>query len=464
MPAPNRSKTVLCNNDNCKYGLNCNFAHGINQQSYINPLIGQLDNKINTINYKKIYDALEKLYLSDDINKKVIQEICENLKYNPKIPNIAPENFIELYKIWHTLATFARNPKNNYSNKFKLYETEDDTEALMALRYVSPCKIDENKINFPTAKICIYGKNCNFGHRSNSKQVCIKDLTFGHCDCNETLSNTQYPYIHLVRDFGHEPLQVPVKNTTETINTTYETEFPLLSTNTIKTIVSINKKSYTDICSQNIKFKLHVYESNKNKIVEETPVSISNEINPNIVGNDCQIALNNPELFKQYEQTHPTYNITFTSWLIKDPLKSQAYNLVLFHNISFNNALYYVKNKLKEMKITVNEFIAYVNKYKIKSVNRWIEVNKKLNSLDNPQLPFDTFRSNENNYYDYYITTEYYKHNTFDVYCQEKNDSWNIATKQGVKYVTKNKINVLKNKKDRILTRATGMVITKCFE
>jgi hypothetical protein len=446
----------------CKFGSKCNFAHGINEQSYINPLIGKLDNEINIIDYKKIYDALEKLYLSNVINKKVIQEICENLKYNPTIPKVIPENFIELYKIWHTLATFARNPKNNYSNKFKLYETEDDTKALMALRYVTPCKIDENKINCATAKICIYGKNCNFGHRSNGKQVCIKDLLYGKCDCNET-THTQYPFIHLTRDFGHECL-IPLKIVKTISVPTYEIEYPSLSANSIKTIVSTNKTSYTDICRNNSMQKRYHPIITNHILILDTPVYESNDLNPDIVGNDCQIAKNNPELFEQYEQMHPTYNITFTSWLTKDPLKSQAYNLVLFHNISFNNALYYVKNKLKEMNITVNDFIAYVNKYKIQSVHKWIEVNKKLNSLDNQQLPFDTFKLNENNYYDYYITTEYYKHNTFDVYCQEKNDSWNIATKQGVKYDTKNKINVLKHKKDRILTRATGMVITKCFE
>lgn len=474
MQANNRHKTILCDKESaCKFGFKCKFAHGINEQSYINPLIGKLDNEINTIDYKKIYDALEKLYLSNVINKKVIQEICENLKYNPTLPKVIPENFIELYKIWHTIATYARNPKNNYSNKFKLYETEDDTKALMALRYITPCKIDENKINYTTAKICIYGKNCNFGHRSNAKQVCIKDLLYGKCDCNEELSNTQYPYIHLTRDFGHECL-IPLKiEKTISVVSTYDTEYPSLSTNSIKPIVSTNKTSYTDICKNNsmqeshpivsihiLKLDIPVYESKQS--------FSSNDLNPDIVGNDCQIAKNNPELFKQYEQIYPTYNITFTCWLNKNPLNSQAYNLVLFHNISFYNALYYVKNKLTEMNITVNDFITYVNKYKIKLVHKWIEVNKKLNILDKLPIPIETFKLNENNYYDYYITTEYYKHNTFDVYCQEKNDNWTIATKQGIchktKYSNKTKNKVLETKKDRLLTKVTGSVITKCFE
>jgi hypothetical protein len=459
MSADNRSKTVLCNNDNCKFGRNCKFAHGINEQNYNNQLIGKLDNEINTIDYKQIYDALEKLYLSGVINKKVIQEICENLKYNPTIPKVIPENFIELYKIWHTLATFARNPKNNYSNKFKLYETEDDTKALMALRYLTPCKIDENKINYPTAKICIYGKNCNNGHRTNGKQVCIKDLLYGKCECNE-LSNIQYPYIHLTRDFGHECL-IPLKIENTISVPTYETEYPLLSTKSIKPIVSTNKTSYTDICKNNSMQKFHQIVTN-NTLILDIPVYESNNLNPEIVGNDCQIAKNNPKLFEQYEQMYPTYNITFTSWLTKDPLKSQAYNLVLFHNITFSDALYYVKNKLKDINITVNDFIAYVNKYKIKTVHRWFEVNRKLNSLDKLPIPIETFKLNETNYYDYYITTEYYKHNTFDVYCQEKNDNWTIAGKQSICRKKKNK--ALETKKDRILTRTTGTVITKCFE
>jgi hypothetical protein len=443
----------------CKFGSKCNFAHGINEQSYINPLIGKLDNEINTIDYKKIYDALEKLYLSNVINKKVIQEICENLKYNPTLSKVIPENFIELYKIWHTLATFARNPKNNYSNKFKLYETEDDTKALMALRYVTPCKIDENKINCATAKICIYGKNCNFGHRSNGKQVCIKDLLYGKCECNE-LSNTQYPYIHLTRDFGHECL-IPLKIVKTISVPTYETEYPSLFTKSIKPIVSTNKTSYTDICKNNSMQRFHQIVTN-NILILDIPVYESNDLNPEIVGNDCQIAKNNPELFEQYEQMHPTYNITFTSWLTKDPLKSQAYNIVLFHNITFSDALYYVKNKLKEINITINDFIAYVNKYKIKSVHKWIEVNRKLKCLDKLPILIETFKLNETNYYDYYITTEYYKHNTFDVYCQEKNDNWTIAGKQSISHKKKNK--ALETKKDRILTRTTGIVITKCFE
>jgi hypothetical protein len=466
MQASKPPKTILCNNDNCKFGPNCKFAHDINEQNHNNPLIGKLDNEINTIYFKKIYDALEKLYLLDKINKKVIQEICENLKYNPTIPKVIPENFIELYKIWHTLATFARNPKNNYSNKFKLYETEDDTKALMALRYLTPCKIDENKINYPTAKICIYGKNCNNGHRTNGKQVCIKDLLYGKCDCNE-LSNIQYPYIHLVRDFGHECL-IPLKIEKTISVPTYETEYPSLSTKSIKPIISTNKTSYTDICKNNSMKRRFDPIITNHIIILDTPVYESNNLNPDIVGNDCQIAKNNPELFEQYEQMYPTYNITFTSWLNKDPLKSQAYNLVLFHNITFSDALYYVKNKLKEINITINDFITYVNKYQIKTVHRWIEVNKKLNSLDKLSIPIETFKLNENNYYDYYITTEYYKHNTFDVYCQEKNDNWTIATKQGfchkTKYSNKTKNIVLKTKKDRLLTKVTGSVITKCFE
>jgi hypothetical protein len=124
--------------------------------------------------------------------------------------------------------------------------------------------------------------------------------------------------------------------------------------------------------------------------------------------------------------------------------------------------LYYVKNKLKDIYITINDFIAYVNKYKIKSVHKWIEVNRKLNSLEKLSIPIETFKLNETNYYDYYITTEYYKHNTFDVYCQEKNDNWTIASKQGIPRKIKNK--VLVTKKDRLLTKVTGMVITKCFE
>lgn len=461
MQANNRSKTIMCDKGTgCKFGSKCNFAHGINEQSYINPLIGKLDNEINTIDYKKIYDALEKLYLSNVINKKVIQEICENLKYNPTLPKVIPENFIELYKIWHTLATFARNPKNNYSNKFKLYETEDDTKALMALRYVTPCKIDENKINCATAKICIYGKNCNFGHRSNGKQVCIKDLLYGKCDCNGA-THTKYEFLHLTRDFGHECL-IPLKIEKTISVPTYETEYPSLFTKSIKPIVSTNKTSYTDICrNNNMQKRFHPIITN-HILILDTPVYESNDLNPDIVGNDCQIAKNNPVLFEQYEQMHPTYNITFTSWLTKDPLKSQAYNLVLFHNITFSDALYYVKNKLKDINITVNDFIVYVNKYKIKTVHKWIEVNRKLNCLDKLLIPIDTFKLNENNYYDYYITTEYYKHNTFDVYCQEKNDNWTIATKQGICRKKKNK--VLETKKDRLLTKITGTVITKCFE
>ena len=75
-------------------------------------------------------------------------------------------------------------------------------------------------------------------------------------------------------------------------------------------------------------------------------------------------------------------------------------------------------------------------------------------------ISFKTFRLNENNYYDYYITTEYYKHNTFDAYCQEKDNNWKFATKQG--YKIKNK--VLNHKKDKLLTKITSDVITNCFK
>ena len=144
MQANNRHKTIICDKGTtCKFGFKCNFAHGINEQSYINPLIGKLDNEINTIDYKKIYDALEKLYLSNVINKKVIQEICENLKYNLTLPKIIPENFIELYKIWHTLATFARNPKNNYSNNiiFAVYSVLAIIFILMVLYLLRKLRI-----------------------------------------------------------------------------------------------------------------------------------------------------------------------------------------------------------------------------------------------------------------------------------------------------------------------------------
>ena len=431
---------------NCPYGKRCNFAHGLNEQKYSNQFIAKLDNKITTITFNKFYEDLKKLYLSEIINKKCIQEIYESLKkYSPQIPKIIPENFIELYKIWHTLATFD-------STKFKIFE--NDKEYLLAIRYLIPCKIEES------GKFCIYGKNCNSGHRNNGKQICIKDLIYGSCDCPEQMSVGQYPYLHLVRDFTHEPLQPPVKNIP--IIATYETEYPSLSTKDSSKAIHIKScdLSYTDICSRNIiKKKTSLIPVSINYI---KPTILENKINPEIVGNDCSIALNNPELFKQYERDHPTYNITFTSWLNKDSLKSQAYNIVLFHNISFNNALYYVKNKLKEMNISINEFITYINKYQIKSLYKWIEINKKLNNLDMLLISFDTFRLNENNYYDYYITTEYYKHNTFDAYCQEKDDNWNIAARQGNCQKTKN--TVLKNKKDEQLTKAAVIEITKCFK
>ena len=444
----NTRKTVMCkscaNNSKCPYGKRCNFAHGLDEQKYSNQFIAKLDNEITTITFNKFYEGLKKLYLLEIINKKCIQEIYESLKkYSPQIPKIIPENFIELYKIWHTLATFD-------STKFKIFE--NDKEYLLAIRYLIPCKIEES------GKFCIYGKNCYSGHRINGKQICIKDLIFGSCDCPEQMLHGQHPYLHLVRDFSHEPLQPPVKNIP--IITTYETEYPLLSTkeSTKATTIEPIKISYTNICNRNIQIQ---------KDTSLIPVSINyikpiikNNINPDIVGNDCQIALNNPELFKQYEKDHPTYNITFTCWLNKDSLKSQAYNIVLFHNISFNNALYYVKNKLKEINISINEFITYINKYQIKSVYKWIEVNKKLNNLHILLISFETFKLNENNYYDYYITTEYYKHNTFDAYCQEKDDNWKFATKQGHK--TKNK--VLDHKKDKLLTKITSDVITNCFK
>ena len=447
----NTRKTVMCKccatKIKCPFGNKCKFAHSLDEQKYINQFIAKLDNKITTIKYKEFYEGLKKLYLSEIINKKCIQEIYESLKkYSPQIPKIIPENFIELYKIWHTLATFD-------STKFKI--SENDKEYLLAIRYLIPCKIEES------GKFCIYGKNCNSGHRSNGKQICIKDLTFGSCDCPEQMLHGQHPYLHLVRDFTHEPLQPPIKNIP--IITTYETEYPSLSTKNSSKDTQIKScdLSYTDICNRNIKIQkdTSLIQVSINYI---KPTILENNINPEIVGNDCQIAKNNPELFEQYEQIHPTYNITFTSWLIKDPLKSQAYNLVLFHNISFNNALYYVKNKLKEINITINEFITYINKYQIKSVHKWIEVNRKLNSLNMLLITFDTYKLNENNYYDYYITTEYYKHNTFDAYCQEKDDKWNIATKQSICRKTKNK--VLDNKKDKLLTKITSAVITKCFE
>ena len=446
----NTLKTIMCkscaNKSKCPYGNKCNFAHNLDEQQYINQFIAKLDNKITTITFNKFYEELKKLYLLEIINKKCIQEIYESLKkYSPQIPKIIPENFIELYKIWHTLATFD-------SIKFKI--SENDKEYLLAIRYLIPCKIEES------GKFCIYGKNCNSGHRINGKQICIKDLIFGSCDCPEQIPHGQHPYLHLVRDFSHEPLQPPVKNIP--IITTYETEYPSLSTKDSSKATQIKScdLSYTDICSRNItKKNTSLIPVSINYI---KPTILDNNINPEIVGNDCQIALNNSELFKQYEKDHPIHNITFTCWLNKDSLKSQAYNIVLFHNISFNNALYYVKNKLKEINITINEFITYINKYQIKSVYKWIEINKKLNSLNMLLITFDTYKLNENNYYDYYITTEYYKHNTFDAYCQEKDDNWNIATKQSICHKTKNK--VLDNKKDKLLTKITSAVITKCFE
>ena len=446
----NTHKTVMCkscaNNSKCPYGNKCNFAHSFDEQKYINPFMAKLDNKITIINYKELYEGLKKLYLSEIINKKCIQEIYESLKkYSPKIPKIIPENFIELYKIWHTLATVD-------STKFKI--SENDKEYLLAIRYLIPCKIEES------GKFCIYGKNCNSGHRYNGKQICIKDLTFGSCDCPEQMQHNQHPYLHLVRNFSHEPLQPPVKNIT--IIATYETEYPSLSIkdSTQTTKVEPVKISYTNICSRNIQIQKDT--SLISVSINYIKPIIKNNINPEIVGNDCHIALNNPELFKQYEKDHPSYNITFTCWLNKDSLKSQAYNIVLFHNISFNNALYYVKNKLKEMNISINEFITYINKYQIKSVYKWIEVNKKLNNLDMLLISFETFKLNEDNYYDYYITTEYYKHNTFNAYCQEKKDNWKFATKQCIYSKIHNK--VLKNKKDKQLTKDTVIVITKCFE
>jgi hypothetical protein len=214
----NTHKTVMCkscaNNSKCPYDKRCNFAHSLDEQKYINQFIAKLDNKITTITFNKFYEGLKKLYLSEIINKKCIQEIYESLKkYSPQIPKIIPENFIELYKIWHTLATFD-------SIKFKI--SENDKEYLLAIRYLIPCKIEES------GKFCIYGKNCNSGHRSNGKQICIKDLTYGSCDCLKQMQYDQHPYLHLVSNFSHEPLQPPVKNIT--IIATYETEYPSLST------------------------------------------------------------------------------------------------------------------------------------------------------------------------------------------------------------------------------------------
>jgi len=96
----NTHKKIMCKsrvNSKCPYGNKCNFAHNLDEQQYINQFIAKLDNKITTINYKELYEVLKKLYLSEIINKKCIQEIYESLKkYSPQIPKIIPENFIEL--------------------------------------------------------------------------------------------------------------------------------------------------------------------------------------------------------------------------------------------------------------------------------------------------------------------------------------------------------------------------------
>jgi hypothetical protein len=150
---------------------------------------------------------------------------------------------------------------------------------------------------------------------------------------------------------------------------------------------------------------------------------------PNVVGDAMKLAQTKPSLFREYKQQNPEYRITFSEWLANDQVYARALDLVESTGIDFLKAKDFVRHRVAESSMTVEEFC----KYDLKSVKDWMKVNKEVKVLKMDLITIDHYLSNREDYDAFYLEGwwgVYIVVNATDpygAYLEDKMNGWELA-------------------------------------
>ena len=187
-------------NENCYYGNNCNYAHGLDSLDKID-VVTIIENYLeNPSNKIPLQDIFNELYNCINTNINYINDIRKELLQNRiSCPVPIPSNFCEFLNIWIKCATYAR--KENKTNKLGLFDGPDSEKEQIAwglYRRTTICDEDlycyTNHIlgkKIHKHNICIHGYNCKKGSHISSYDsntgfvnvICIDELS-GKCKCD----------------------------------------------------------------------------------------------------------------------------------------------------------------------------------------------------------------------------------------------------------------------------------------
>ena len=150
---------------------------------------------------------------------------------------------------------------------------------------------------------------------------------------------------------------------------------------------------------------------------------------PDVVGDAMKLAQTKPSLFREYKQQNPEYRITFSEWLANDQVYARALDLVESTGIDFLKAKDFVRHRVAESSMTVEEFC----RYDLKSVKDWMKVNKEVNVLKMDLITIDHYLSNREDYDAFYLEGwwgVYIVVNATDpygAYIEDKMNGWELA-------------------------------------
>ena len=152
---------------------------------------------------------------------------------------------------------------------------------------------------------------------------------------------------------------------------------------------------------------------------------------PAVVGTARKVARDSPLLFEQYKSTYPTFSISFSEWINKDPTLSRAIVLVQSDNVCIEDALRYISNNIEESGLSVSEF----SRYNFKTVMDWIKVNSCLVALNQTITTVESYIADIDRYNQYYLAgwwMHYDNHGGFDKFMADKAAGW-THTESGIK-------------------------------
>jgi hypothetical protein len=203
-------KKMLCqnyiNNNSCSYGVNCVYAHGINEQ-------------IMEPNRKKAYDILN----------NIINNLYVTNSTNNDFENI---NNIDLYNI-----DLSKPENSDLANTF-----------LLMTKLCNNC----------VTNTCPGGYNCKWGVIDYKYIICYRDLNGIKCNCN---------YIHL-SNYGIKPIKKENKNIKSQNNYNFKNNIslPLLENNNkINNKINNNKINNNEHSKETNNTLLLIFKNNQKK-------------------------------------------------------------------------------------------------------------------------------------------------------------------------------------------------------